>query len=146
MAARPCGMRIYGPNQTNGTTASAATRKAGPSGQFTLGDSAPAARPQGAQAAAGVGGLDSLLALQGVEDASQRRKRFARRGKSALDLLDELKAELLAANLRRDTLLRLQGTLAELTEKSGTPGLDDVLGEIELRVAVEIAKRTPKAA
>ena len=87
-----------------------------------------------------------MLALQAVEDAGERRKRFARRGKSALDLLDELKAELLSADLRRETLSKLQGKLAELTEKSGTPGLDEVLGEIELRVAVELAKRTPKAA
>lgn len=139
-------MRIYGPNQTNGTASAPAARRAGPSGQFTLGGSSESARAQSASAASGVGGLDSLLALQGVEDAGERRKRFARRGKTALDLLDELKAELLAADLRRETLTRLQGTLAELTEKSGTPGLDAVLGEIELRVAVEIAKRTPKAA
>ena len=87
-----------------------------------------------------------MLALQGVEDTGERRKRFARRGRTALDLLDELKAELLAADMRRETLDRLQRMLSGLTEKSGTPGLDEVLGEIELRVAVEIAKRTPKAA
>jgi hypothetical protein len=139
-------MRIYAPNQTNGTAATPAPRKAGPAGSFTLDSSTGTAKSQATAAAAGVGGLDSLLALQGVEDASERRKRFARRGKSALDLLDELKAELLAADLRRDTLNRLQGKLAELTEKSGTPGLDEVLGEIELRVAVELAKRMPKAA
>lgn len=139
-------MRIYGPNQTNGTAAASAPRRAGAAGSFALESSSGAAKPQGTAAASGVGGLDSLLALQGVEDAGARRKRFARRGKSALDLLDELKAELLAADLRRETLSRLQGTLAELTEKSGTPGLDEVLGEIELRVAVELAKRTPKAA
>jgi len=139
-------MRIYAPNQTNGTAATSAPRKAGPAGSFTLDSSTGTAKSQATAAAAGVGGLDSLLALQGVEDAGERRKRFARRGKSALDLLDELKAELLAADLRRDTLNRLQGKLAELTEKSGTPGLDEVLGEIELRVAVELAKRTPKAA
>lgn len=139
-------MRINGPNQTNSTAGTSSARRTGPSGQFSLGGSSEAAKPQGTSATSGVGGLDSLLALQGVEDAGERRKRFARRGKTALDLLDELKAELLAADLRRETLTRLQGTLAELTEKSGTPGLDDVLGEIELRVAVEIAKRTPKAA
>ncbi|MBS4082283.1 MAG: flagellar assembly protein FliX [Rhizobiales bacterium] len=139
-------MRIYGPNQTNGTGAASAPRRAAQSGSFTLESSTGTAKPQTAAAASGVGGLDSLLALQAVEDAGERRKRFARRGKSALDLLDELKAELLAADLRRETLNRLQGTLAELTEKSGTPGLDVVLGEIELRVAVELAKRTPKAA
>lgn len=139
-------MRIVGPNQTNGTAASSAPRRAASGGNFSLGGSTETAKPQGTAATAGVSGLDSLLALQGVEDAGERRKRFARRGKSALDLLDELKAELLTADLRRETLNRLQGTLAELTEKSGTPGLDDVLGEIELRVAVELAKRTPKAA
>jgi hypothetical protein len=139
-------MRIVGSNQTNGTAAASAPRRAGPAGSFTLGSLAETAKPQGTAATSGVGGLDSLLALQGVEDAGERRKRFARRGKSALDLLDELKAELLTADLRRETLSRLQGTLAELTEKSGTPGLDEVLGEIELRVAVELAKRTPKAA
>lgn len=139
-------MRIVGPNQTNGTAAASAPRRAGPAGSFTLGRPAETAKPSATAATSGVGGLDSLLALQGVEDAGERRKRFARRGKSALDLLDELKAELLTADLRRETLSRLQGTLAELTEKSGTPGLDEVLGEIELRVAVELAKRTPKAA
>ena len=139
-------MRIHGPNQTNGTAAASAPRKAGQAGSFTLDSSASAAKASPTSAAAGVSGLDSLLALQGFEDAGERRKRFARKGKTALDLLDELKAELLAADMRRETLDRLQGTLAQLTEKSGTPGLDDVLGEIELRVAVEIAKRTPKAA
>lgn len=134
------------PGQTNNATGTSATRKAGPAGQFSLESASETAKPSAASASGGVGGLDSLLALQAVEDSGERRKRFARRGKSALDLLDELKAELLAADLRRGTLDRLQGTLAQLTEKSGTPGLDQVLGEIELRVAVEIAKRTPKAA
>jgi hypothetical protein len=139
-------MRILAPNQTNGTANTAATRKTGPAAHFSLESASESAKPSAASATSGLGGLDSLLALQGVEDAGTRRRRFARRGKTALDLLDELKAELLAADMRRETLTRLQGTLAELTEKSGTPGLDDVLGEIELRVAVEIAKRTPKAA
>jgi hypothetical protein len=139
-------MRIYGPNQAGGTAAASSARRTGASGQFTLADSPATARAQTTTASAGVSGLDSLLALQGVEDAGERRKRFARKGKSALDLLDALKAELLTADLTPDTLLRLQGSLSELTEKSGTPGLDAVLGEIELRVAVELAKRMPKAA
>ena len=139
-------MRIQGPNQINGAAAASAPRRTSQPGTFTLESSSGTAKPQGAAAASGVGALDSLLALQAVEDSGERRRRFARRGKTALDLLDELKAELLAADLRLETLSRLQGTLAELTEKSGTPALDEVLGEIELRVAVELAKRTPKAA
>ncbi|HRF07805.1 MAG TPA: flagellar assembly protein FliX [Xanthobacteraceae bacterium] len=139
-------MRILGPNQTSGTASSSGARKASASGSFSLGETAASGWPQAAQAASGIGGLDSLLALQGFEDAGERRKRFTRRGRSALDLLDALKAELLSSDLRTGTLAKLQGMLGELTEKSGTPGLDEVLGEIELRVAVEIAKRMPKAA
>jgi hypothetical protein len=139
-------MRIQGPNQTNGTSAASPSRRPASASGFTLEGSGASAKPAQTTSASGVSGLDSLLALQAFEDVGERRKRFARKGKSALDLLDELKAELLSADLRRETLSKLQGTLAELTEKSGTPALDEVLGEIELRVAVELAKRTPKAA
>jgi hypothetical protein len=48
--------------------------------------------------------------------------------------------------MRPDTLSRLQASLDQLSEKSGLAGLDSVLDEIGLRVAVEIAKRAPKAA
>lgn len=138
-------MRINSATATN-TSAASGVRKAGASGKFSLDGTAEAAKPSAASAANSIGGVDSLLALQGVEDTGERKKRFARRGKSALDLLDALKAELLAADLGRDTLIRLQGSLDQLSEKSGLPGLDSVLDEISLRVAVEIAKRTPKAA
>jgi hypothetical protein len=138
-------IRINGAVAPN-TTATTGVRKAGASGKFSLDGTADAAKPSAASAAGSIGGLDSLLALQGVEDAAERRKRFARRGKSALDLLDSLKAELLAAELRRETLAKLQASLDQLSEKSGLAGLDSVLDEIGLRVAVELAKRAPKAA
>jgi hypothetical protein len=128
------------------TASASGVRKAGTSAKFSLDGAAEAAKPSAASAASSIGGVDSLLALQGVEDSTERRKRFARRGKSALDLLDSLKAELLAADLRRDTLSRLQASLDQLSEKSGLAGLDSVLDEIQLRVAVELAKRAPKAA
>lgn len=138
-------MRVNSAFQTN-SAAAGGVRRAGTSGTFKLDGAGEAAKANGTAAAAGVGGIDSLIALQGVEDAAERRRRFARRGKNALDLLDELKAELLAADLRHATLSRLQGALDQLGERSGLDGLDTVLDEIGLRVAVEIAKRTPKAA
>jgi hypothetical protein len=45
-------------------------------------------------AALGIQSLDALMALQGVEDSAERRRRFAKRGSSALDLLDALKVEI----------------------------------------------------
>ncbi len=137
-------MRINTATATN-TAAASGVRKAGSSATFSLEGTTEAAKPSAASASSSIGGLDSLLALQGFEDATERKKRFARRGKSALDLLDELKAELLAADLRLDTIGKLQSTLDQLSERSGLTGLDSVLDEIGLRVAVEIAKRAPKA-
>jgi hypothetical protein len=87
--------------------------------------------------------VDALLALQGVEDATERRKRFAGRGRSALDLLDSLKVEILEGQIGLDTLRRLEVVLASLGERSGEAGLDHVLDAIGVRVAVELAKRRP---
>jgi hypothetical protein len=75
-----------------------------------------------------------------VEDPTERRKQAVKRGRLALDALDELKIELLGGNLAPATLSRLKSVAGFLREGSGETGLDGVLGEIELRVEVEIAK------
>ena len=61
----------------------------------------------------------------------------------ALDALDELKVELLGGTLGPSTLMRLKSVTTDLLDASGDPKLDAVLAEIELRVAVEIAKLIP---
>ena len=87
-----------------------------------------------------VGGIDALIALQGIEDPLERRRRAVKHGRRALDALDELKLALLSGTLERSTLLRLKAVAGDLKEGSGDEKLDQVLGEIELRVAVELAK------
>jgi hypothetical protein len=96
-----------------------------------------AALRDGAKAA---GSIDALLAMQGVEDPTERRKRSVARGRGALDVLDELKIGLLSGNLDASTVNRLRDAAANLKSSSGDPGLDAVLSEIELRVEVELAK------
>jgi len=88
----------------------------------------------------GVASIDALLALQGVEDATERRKRAVKRGNEALDVLDELKLGLLSGSLTPATVQRLRVVAAGLKTDSGDSGLDQVLAEIELRVEVELAK------
>lgn len=104
---------------------------------------APAAEaPQRTAAAAPTGAvasLDSILALQGDESPNQRRARQRRRGEEALDTLEELERGLLfgrASGGLRSKLEALQGR----SEKTGDPGLDAVLHEIDVRLAVEAAK------
>jgi Class II flagellar assembly regulator len=132
-------MRIYGPNGATSLATAAPARRAA-SGTFSV-ESETEARPATATPALRtVGGIDALLALQGVDDPTERRKRAVRRGRTALDALDELKIGLLAGELDTSSLARLKSVTAELTEGSGDGRLDTVLAEIALRVEVELAK------
>jgi hypothetical protein len=72
--------------------------------------------------------------------ASCRLCRAVKHGRRALDALDELKLALLSGTLETSALLRLKTVATDLKEGSGDEKLDQVLGEIELRVAVELAK------
>lgn len=132
-------MRIYGPNGTALANTPASARR-GSSSRFALPDMTPAAESRAATAPKTVGGIDALMALQGVEDATERRKRAVKRGRTALDVLDDLKIGLLTGALDGRLVERLRTAAADLKTASGDPGLDTVLAEIELRVEVELAK------
>jgi Class II flagellar assembly regulator len=133
-------MRIYGPNGTTlGTPASQARRTS--SGTFVLPDAGSTQEARAASAPKSTTNIDGLLALQGIEeDPVERRKRSVARGRTALDVLDDLKLGLLSGNLTPATVSRLRDAAANLKASSGDPGLDSVLSEIELRVEVELAK------
>jgi hypothetical protein len=133
-------MRIYGPNGTTLGTPAANTRRTSSTG-FSLPDAASAPEEtRAATAPKAAGNIDALLAMQGVEDPVERRKRSVARGKGALDVLDDLKIGLLSGNFDASTVSRLRDAAANLKSTSGDPGLDAVLSEIELRVEVELAK------
>lgn len=85
-------------------------------------------------------GLDALVAMQANEDATERRQRRVRRGHELLDGLDRLKAALLAGAVPIHQLAQLKTQLDQRRETSDDPRLEELIGHIELRVAVEIAK------
>jgi hypothetical protein len=123
------------------------------SGARRTGGSAFSIPQQEAETAAGstsalrtVGGIDALIALQGVEDPTERRRRSVTRGRYALDALEELKLGILSGTLDGAALNRLKTAAVGLKDSSGDARLDGVLAEIELRVEVEIAKLGPNRA
>src|ERR1700760_680505 len=132
-------MRVYGPNGTSVATAAPVARRQA-SGTFSLSDSEPAQAQNPTVALRTVGGIDALIALQGIEDPTERRRRAVKHGRRALDALDELKLALLSGTVESSALLRLKTVASDLKEGSGDDKLDQVLSEIELRVAVELAK------
>ena len=134
-------MRIYGPNGTTLGTPASSTKRTSSSGFSLPEDVSTTSESRATIAPKATANLDALIALQGIEeDPTERRKRSFVRGKSALDVLDDLKLKLLSGNLDKATVLRLRDAAANLKSSSGDPGLDAVLSEIELRVEVELAK------
>lgn len=126
----------------NGRGISSASGSKRAAGAAAPGFSPAAEAPHRASASNGVGGvtaLDAILALQIEEGPSQRRSRQARRGRDALDVLEKLERALVMghapASLRADL-----DNLQRGAEPTGEPGLDDVLREIDIRLAVEAAK------
>jgi hypothetical protein len=136
-------MRILAPNGTALAATAPAARRTTPSG-FSVGEEAAPRSTGSVGGLRSVGGIDALIALQGVEEPLERRKRAVKRGRAALDALDELKIGLLGGTLSTATLSKLQAAAANLKLGCGHAELDAVLGEIELRVEVEIAKMAPR--
>ena len=132
-------MRVYGPNGTALASAPTTARRTA-AGTFTVSEQETPRNASAAGSLRAVATVDALIALQGVEDPSERKKRAVARGRKALDVLDALKLAVLDASVDRSTLARLKVAAEGLTDETGDPGLDSVLGEIDLRVAVELAK------
>jgi hypothetical protein len=131
-------MRIQAANAMALATTPSAKRAA--SGSFSLNEGESPRGASGASNLRTVASVDALLALQGVEDATERKKRAVSKGRNALDLLDRLKVSLLDGSLEHATLARLKVAAEGLTDGSGDPRLDSILSDIDLRVAVELAK------
>ena len=132
-------MRIYGPNGTSLGSPAGNIRRTSSTG-FSLPEATSTPESRAAQAPKAAANIDALLAMQGIEDPTERRKRSVQRGRGALDVLDALKIGLLSGNFDTSTVSRLRDAAANLKSSSGDPGLDAVLSEIELRVEVELAK------
>ena len=84
--------------------------------------------------------MDALLALQEVGDAPGDRERARLRGEELLAQLDALRHALLVGVLPLAGLEHLARTLEAHRESIADPRLAEVLEEIELRAAVELAK------
>ena len=138
-------MRISGPGSAAGGVAGrrGATGPVAGAGAFGLsgGADAPAASGvTGAGPTLPLTSLDALVALQTMPDATERRRRALRHGRELLDRLDEVRLALLDGELPLRTLQRLRAGLGAARDATDDPGLDDILREVELRAAVELAK------
>lgn len=132
-------MRIDATNRSSGVAGRSAAGKAGSGPAFVPIGEQGAARVSSAAPVAPAAGLDAILALQAVGDFTESRRKAVRRGSRLLDLLEEMKADLLVGRTAPERLEAMVGQLGALRERV-EPGLDAVIDDIELRVRVELAK------
>jgi hypothetical protein len=117
-------------------------RKSGGDFSLSAGSTQKSAAPAQAGSAAGLFGMDALLALQGEEDVlTGRRRRQIKRSHDILDALDDLKVSVLSGEIDDEALMRLQANIAASREDTEDEKLQGVLNEIETRAFVELAKR-----
>jgi hypothetical protein len=131
-------MEVKGPGRV-GTSAVKRKATASASGGFTMSE----ASESHGQIVAGPGpiaALDSILMLQGMDDATDGRSRGLSHGENLLDLLDSVRDGLLAGGIPRTTLNKLAVAVTRRHDQFADPKLQDVLDQIELRAHVELAK------
>ena len=79
--------------------------------------------------------------IKEVEDSTVRKRRAIKRGHDLLDLLESMKLDLIAGIDNPALLNRLADMARRERDRIEDPRLTEVLEEIELRAAVELAKR-----
>ncbi|AEQ51881.1 flagellar assembly protein FliX [Pelagibacterium halotolerans] len=131
-------MRIDGtgrviPANRSGTAA----KSSGPTFQIESGQGS--ARTAQTSAPIAAGGIDALLALQAADDATTGRRKALKRANSLLDVLEEIKADLLVGRMGEGRLNRAAALLAQAKTQI-EPELEAIVADIELRVRVELAK------
>lgn len=133
-------MKVNGPSGAAPAGGPRSVRSAGGFSMPQAGGFAPAAAASATAPASAVADVSALMALQGVETATERRRRAIRRGGTLLDRLDELKIAMLSGEAGEGALERLGRTLREERPDDADAGLTGLLEQIDLRAAVELAK------
>jgi len=132
-------LRIDTNNRTSGVGKSSSSGRSGARADFVPAGADGPSRMVGSAPVAGTTGIEAILALQAVDGPLEGKKKALRRGRTLLDALDDIKADLLVGQVSAERLDGLSAMLSQVRER-GDPALDAVLDDIDLRVRVELAK------
>lgn len=133
-------MRVAQTRRTPTAGAGRSARAGARGGQFQLPNARPAQPRAEVAGPAAVAGVDTIVALQTIEEPSDRRRRAVATGDRILDLLDQLKIGLLSGQVSISDLDKLKRTIERQQMLDNDPKLNDILKQIDLRARVELAK------
>lgn len=107
---------------------------------FKPAETADAPRAQTVSGPGPIAAVETILTLQGFDDATDGRSKGLAHGQDLLDMLDQVRDGLLAGAIPRTTLTRLATAVGRRQDYFVEPKLQEVLDEIDLRARVELAK------
>ena len=84
--------------------------------------------------------LSTLLSVQGISEELSRRQKHIRHAHLTLDGLEELRHALLLGEVPIYLLSTIEKRMSDIKQQDLPAALRDVIEEVELRAAVELAK------
>jgi hypothetical protein len=132
-------MKIVGPGEIRNSDIKKTKKKAGEDGLFSSMLSAGEVDQPSAPVAAMPAAI-GMISLQEVDAEAHSRQQYVKRGEDLLDFLDRIRHGLLAGGIPRQQLLALQVALQHKKAIVMDPRLRQLVEEIEVRAAVELAK------
>jgi hypothetical protein len=135
-------MKVDRPGGVGATGRQKARKKADATGaKFEIGKSTVEQPVASVSGLGPVAAVDALLATQEVGgDSTSRRSRAYQTAEDMLDLLQDVQKGLLLGGIPLSRLRRLEVLVAKQRVAETNSELEQVLEEVELRVAVELAK------
>lgn len=136
-------MKVEGPSKSSGAKKTDKAKSGGKtSDKFDNMLVGAAEHVAGASPVQSVASVDALLAVQGVDNPTERaaRRRMHDRGDKILQKLDHLKLSLLGGNLTIGQVVNIADMVASHREKINDPDMSALLDEIDLRAQIELAK------
>lgn len=134
-------MRVSGLGAVRGTVAKRGTRKSSAAaGGFELGAAEATATAAQTHGVAGPTAVGALLSVQETSDQADQRARAVAHGDDLLGELEQIRIGLLLGSIPRARLERLTRLLRDRRGAYADPRLNEIIAEIEVRAAVELAK------
>ena len=134
-------MEINGPRRVDSANVRRVARTAtGETKTFAAEETSDAQKAVALTGTGPIAAVDTILALQGIDDWADQQTSVVGHGEQLLGLLDEVRDGLLAGGIPRLTLSRLALAISKRRGSFADGKLQTILDEIDLRARVELAK------
>jgi hypothetical protein len=134
-------LEINGPRRVDTANIRRASRAAaGETKTFAAEETSDAQKAVALTGTGPIAAVDTILALQGIDDWADQKTHGVGHGEQLLVLLDEVRDGLLAGGIPRLTLSRLALAISKRRGSFADGKLQTILDEIDLRARVELAK------